>query len=264
MCSHGDRMRAAGPCIEYDLGSADAVRELGCPKAKKPVRSWYGECLIGQETGVRHDGCRKAQKHSPEERQAAADYCSEHGRSITRAAKETGCPCRRALQKWVGGPAPGRREQSVRSESTQFTQGQEMAAAAAPESRSAPASGAAAGLGTGREGPCDWRRQLPGAGARATMKDIDSRRPPDDPEGLEREIREREACPCRLNLETATREQAARSIKRPRYRSGDARRQGKGGPDRCIEGGVSSEGPAWEAPDTRGQLFLPARGPVCS
>jgi putative transposase len=113
--SHDERMKAVLLYIERGLSAADTIRELGYP-SRQTLWRWYREY---KAAGELHKRYRRQHGHTPEEMQAAVDYCLSHGRNISRTLKDLGYPSRVWLVKWIDELAPGKRRTHSKRRSKQ-------------------------------------------------------------------------------------------------------------------------------------------------
>ena len=197
MYSYEDRKRAVELYIEYNLSTADVIRELGYP-SRNSLKNWYRDYLEHDEVRERTHGPRF---YSDEEKGRAVAHFLEHGRSPSLAIGALGYPSKQSLYEWVDELAPGQRRASS-PPAVQFTYEQKADAVVALATRRGPAKEVAESVGTSRESLYWWKRELLGKEVPCKMPDAQDGKP-SDISSLEARVAELEDQVRKLELKKA-------------------------------------------------------------
>lgn len=158
MYSYEQRIKAVKLLIQYDMGYAAVVRELGYPNDVHSLRNWYKEYT---EKGDLNKVFPKAYKFTEDQKIAAVNYYLEHGKNISKTCKKLGYPSRPQLRLWIDELAPDQKKCCrASSGSIKYSREHKEKAVIALCSRSTNAKEVAAEYGTTRENLYNWRRQL--------------------------------------------------------------------------------------------------------
>lgn len=168
MYSYEERLRAVKLYLKYGRRMKATIRELGYP-TKNALKAW---CEEFEEAGDIQAGyVRSKSKYSEEQKNAAIEHYANHGRSIAFTRQMLGYPSRGKLSEWVGERYPGTRKSSVRNG------GKPAASLAARRAavyelctREGSAQDIATKLDVCRVTLYNWKRQLLGREAPASMK----------------------------------------------------------------------------------------------
>lgn len=93
----------------FDCCAADTIRELGYPRDRKSLRSWYQEWKAEQDEGEPWRRGQRYRRYTDEQKQAAVDFYVSHGRRIARTIRHMGYPTHQLLARWIDELAPGER-----------------------------------------------------------------------------------------------------------------------------------------------------------
>ena len=185
MYSYEDRIRAVELYIKLGKRVRATIRQLGYP-TKNALKGWC------REYEARHDLARSyarpKPKYSDEQKRAAIKHYLDHGRCISATMKALGYPGRASLTAWVRELNPvtptlviGAAQRAPRPAALR------QAAVVALCTRQGSAENLAQEIGVCRETLYNWKNELLGREAAASMK-----RPNDSPPGPVREELERQ------------------------------------------------------------------------
>lgn len=208
-------MKAVMLYIKYDFSAADTIRELGYPGRKMLVR-WYREY---EATGKLHRRYRKRHRkaswYTPEQMQAAVDYCLDHGRCISRTVRAMGYPSKPTLVKWIDQLAPGKRKVKVRHRlGVHFSDEQKKSAVIELCTREGAASSVAEQLGTSREYLYRLKKKLLGERDIEAVKESSREATPKDRDAMLAELRSLEKQIYRKQLELDILNKAVEIVKK--------------------------------------------------
>lgn len=176
MYSYEDKIRAVELYIKLGKRMRATIRHLGFP-TKNALKGWYREY---ERRGDLAKGYHRAPKYSMAQQQAAVDHFLHHGRCIEFTRKALGYPCRCVLRSWIYGQHPELCQRSVgRSRTAPRPLEVKQAAVIALCMRQGKARAIAQDLGVSRETLYNWKDQLLGREAPASMKR--QSKPPADP-----------------------------------------------------------------------------------
>jgi putative transposase len=176
MYSYEDRVRAVRLYIKLGKRIAATIGQLGYP-TKNSLKSWHQE--YEQRLDL-HTGYVRPPKYSQAQRELAVEHYLEHGRCVSATIKELGYPGRGSLPAWVQELHPETRTRVV-GRSQGLTPALKQAAVIALCTRQGSAQVVAQELGVCRPTLYNWKNQLLGHEALASMK-----RPQDSPPSPER------------------------------------------------------------------------------
>jgi putative transposase len=100
--------------VRFDCCGADTIRELGYPRDRKSLRSWYLEWKAEQDDGQAWDRGQRSGRYTDGQKQAAVDFYVSHGRRIARTIRHMGYPTHQLLATWIDELAPGQRRSQAR------------------------------------------------------------------------------------------------------------------------------------------------------
>lgn len=197
MYSYEDRIRAVKLYIKLGKRTSVTIRQLGYP-TKNALIDWYRE--YEHSGDLRAGYVRSQRKYSAEQKQAAVDHYHDHGRCIAATIRAMGYPCREALAAWIDELHPQSRQRVVgRAPSVPRSQDVKKAAVIDLCTRETSAQSIAQELAVCRPTLYNWKNQLLGREAPASMKRQTPSTPvPDDAqltdlqqqvESLQRDIR---------------------------------------------------------------------------
>ena len=177
MYSYEDRIRAVALYIKLGKRVKATIRQLGYP-TKNALKGWHRE---HERRGDLAKGFHRAPKYSMAQQQAAVDHFLHHGRCIDFTRKALGYPCRSLLRSWIDERHPELCQRSVgRSRAVPSPLEVKQEAVIALCTRQGKARAIAQDLGVSRETLYNWKNQLLGREAPASMKR--QSKPPADPD----------------------------------------------------------------------------------
>ncbi len=176
MYSYEDRVRAVRLYIKLGKRIAATIRQLGYP-TKNSLKSWHREY---EERLDLPTGYVRLPKYSQAQKELAVKHYLEHGRCVSATIKALGYPGRGSLPAWVQELHPETRTRVV-GRSQGLTPALKQAAVIALCMRQGSAQAVAQQLGVCRPTLYNWKNQLLGHEASASMK-----RQQESPPGLER------------------------------------------------------------------------------
>jgi transposase InsO family protein/transposase-like protein len=176
MYSYEDKIRAVELYIKLGKRVKATIRQLGYP-TKNALKGWYRE---HDRRGDLTKGYHRAPKYTIAQQKAALDHFLHHGRCIDFTRKALGYPCRSVLRSWIDERHPELRQRSVgQSRAAPRPLEVKQEAVIALCTRQGAARAIARGLGVSRETLYNWKDQLLGREAPASMKR--QSKPPVDP-----------------------------------------------------------------------------------
>ncbi len=198
MYSYEEKILAVELYIKLGKRVKATIRQLGYP-TKNALKSWYRE---HERRGDLAKGFHRAPKYSMAQEEAAVEHFLHHGRCIDWTRRALGYPCRPLLQRWIDERHPELRQRSVgRSRPAPRPLEVKQEAVIALCTRLGNALPIAQDLGVSRETLYNWKNQLLGREAPASMKR--QSKPPADPDKaqLEQELEALKGELRRLQLE---------------------------------------------------------------
>ena len=186
MYSYEDRIRAVELYIKLGKRTGATIRQLGYP-TKNSLRSWHEE--YERRLDLPSGYARSKPKYSQIQKQQAVKHYAEHGRCIASTVKALGYPCRDLLRAWIDELDPDSRQRVV---------GRAVSAPRPPQlkkqavlelcTREGSAQVVAQKLGVSRPTLYNWKNQLLGREAPASMKHINQSPRAQERDELEREV----------------------------------------------------------------------------
>ena len=167
MYSYEDKIRAVELYIRLGKRVKATIRQLGYP-TKNALKGWYRE---QERRGDLAKGYHRAPRYSTVQQQAALDHFLHHGCCIDFTRKALGYPCRSMLRRWIDERHPELRRRSVgcsRTVPSPLAVKQEAVISLC--TRQGKALAIAQELGVSRETLYNWKDQLLGREAPASMK----------------------------------------------------------------------------------------------
>jgi len=200
MYSYEDRMRAVELFIKLGKRVKATIRQLGYP-TKNSLKGWCRE--YEQQLDLPKGYARAKPKYTQEQKQAAVEHYLGHGHCIAFTMKALGYPGRGTLAAWIG---------EMHTELSVQVVGRSGQAAPRPPAlkhdavialctREGDAESVASEFGVSRETLYNWKNQLLGAEAPASMKRHRDLSASSEREELERQLEELRRDVRRLQLE---------------------------------------------------------------
>ena len=167
MYSYEDGIRAVKLYIKLGKRTGPTIRQLGYP-TKNSLKSWHREYEQSRDLQVGY--MRSLQKYSDEQKQAAVQYFLNHDRCIASAMKALGYPCRGTLTAWIDELHPEVRNRVIgRAANVQHSPELKVAAVIELCTRTTNAQAIAQKLAVCRPTLYNWKNQLLGREAPASM-----------------------------------------------------------------------------------------------
>ena len=186
MYSYEDRIRAVKLYIKFGKRTGPTIRQLGYP-TKNSLKGWYRE--HEQDRGLRAGYARARQKYSVQQMQAAVQHYLGHDRCIASTLRALGYPCRQVLTGWIDELHPEVRQRVVgRAPNVQHPQELKKAAVIDLCTRQTSAQEIAEKLAVCRPTLYNWKNQLLGPEAPASMKRQNKHPPISDLTELQQEV----------------------------------------------------------------------------
>ncbi|CAM5794643.1 IS3 family transposase ISBmu11 [Ottowia pentelensis] len=186
MYSYEDRIRAVTLYIKLGKRTGATIRQLGYP-TKNSLKSWHEE--YERRLDLSSGYVRSKPKYSQIHKQQAVKHYAEHGRCIASTVKALGYPCRDLLRAWIDELDPNSRQRIV---------GRAVSAPRPPQlkklavlelcTREGSAQVVAQKLGVSRPTLYNWKNQLLGREAPASMKHTNQSPRAQERDELEREV----------------------------------------------------------------------------
>jgi transposase InsO family protein/transposase-like protein len=162
MYSYEDRMRAVQLYIKLDKRVAATIRQLGYP-TKNSLKGWLREYEQNRDL---KPVLLRAPKFTEEQKARAVEHYLTHGRCVAFTIKALGYPGRASLHAWIQELNPRARPRVLGASSNE----QKHAAVLALCTRQGSAQAIADDCGVCRETLYNWRNELLGPEALASMK----------------------------------------------------------------------------------------------
>ena len=167
MYLYEDRIRAVKLYIKLGKRTGPTIRQLGYP-TKNALKSWHREYEHSRDLQVGY--VRSRQKYSDEQKQAAVKHYLDNDRCIASTMKALGYPCRGTLTVWIDELHPQVRQRIVgRAPNVQHPQELKNAAVIELCTRKTSAQEIAQKLAVCRPTLYNWKNQLLGREAPASM-----------------------------------------------------------------------------------------------
>nr|CBA28290.1 Probable transposase for insertion sequence element IS1353 [Curvibacter putative symbiont of Hydra magnipapillata] len=168
MYSYEERIRAVKLYIKLGGRLGATIRKLGYP-TKNSLISWYREYEREQDLQVGYS--RAPSKYSAEQKQRAVQHYLDHDQCIAATLRALGYPCRELLTRWIDELHPQLRLRMVgRAPNVQHPPETKNAAVVELCTRTTNALTIAESVGVFRPTLYNWKNQLLGREASASMK----------------------------------------------------------------------------------------------
>ena len=199
MYSYEDRIRAVKLCIKLGKRLGATIRQLGYP-TKNSLIGWHREYERSRDLRVGYS--RSGKKYSDQHKQAAVQHYLDHDRCIASTMRALGYPCRALLTKWIDELHPEVRYRMVgRAPNILHTEALKNAAVIELCTRKTSAQEIAQKLAVCRPTLYNWKNQLLGREAPASMKRQNDLPPVPDTAELQRQVESLQQSIHRLQLE---------------------------------------------------------------
>jgi putative transposase len=199
MYSYEDRIRAVKLYIKLGKRLGATIRQLGYP-TKNSLIGWYRDYEQGHDLQVGY--ARTMQKYSAQQKQAAVQHYLDHDRCIAFTLKAMGYPCREKLTAWIDELHPDVRKRVVgRAPNVQHHPQLKNAAVIELCTRKTSAQEIAQKLAVCRPTLYNWKNQLLGREAPASMKCQNDSKPPLEKTELQLQVESLQLDIRRLQLE---------------------------------------------------------------
>ena len=199
MYSYEDRIRAVKLYIKFGKCTGATIRKLGYP-TKNALKSWHRECEQSRDLPVGY--ARSKPKYSDEQKKVAAQHYLDHDRCLAGTLKAMGYPCRETLAAWVDELHPETRKRVVgKARSVPRPQALKQAAVIELCTRQTSAQAVAQKLAVSRGALYQWKNQLLGPEAPASMKPNNDLPPDPERAELERQVQSLQRDIRKLQLE---------------------------------------------------------------
>ena len=186
MYSYEDRVRAVELYIKLGKRLRATIRQLGYP-TKNALKGWCREFEQRLDLPVGYAGRRP--KYSQAQKEAAVEHYLTHDRCIAATMRALGYPGRGTLTAWVREALPEIRKAMVgRSRPPRYPEALKHAGVIELCSREEGAQAVAEKLGVCRPTLYNWKNQLLGREAPASMKRHNNSPPAPEREELERQL----------------------------------------------------------------------------
>ena len=168
MYSYEERIRAVKLYIKLGKRTRATIRQLGYP-TKNALIGWYREFERSRDLQVGYT--RSRFKYSDAQRKVAVQHYIDHDRCVASTIKALGYPCRETLTQWIEECHPGVRQRVVgRAANRQHPLELRNAAVIELCTRNTSAQEIAQKLAVCRPTLYNWKNQLLGRDAPASMK----------------------------------------------------------------------------------------------
>jgi putative transposase len=186
MYSYEDRIRAVKLYIKLGKRTGATIRQLGYP-TKNALKSWHREYEQSRDLPVGY--ARSKPKYSDEQKKVAAQHYLDHDRCLAGTIKGLGYPCRETLSAWVDELYPETRKRIVgKARSVPRPQALKQSAVIELCTRQTSAQAIAQKLAVSRGALYQWKNQLLGPEAPASMKPNNDSPPDPERAELERQV----------------------------------------------------------------------------
>ncbi|AYM95790.1 IS3 family transposase [Acidovorax sp. 1608163] len=186
MYSYEDRIRAVTLDIKLGKRTGATIRQLGYP-TKNSLKSWHEE--YERRLDLLSGYVRSKPKYSQIQKEQAVKHYAEHGRCIASTVKALGYPCRDLLRAWIDELDPDSRQRVV-GRAVSAPRPPQMKKQAVLElcTREGSAQAVAQKLGVSRPTLYNWKNQLLGREAPASMKQTNQSPHAQERDELERQV----------------------------------------------------------------------------
>ena len=179
MYTYADRIKAVRLYLKLGRRLGATIRQLGYP-TKNTLIGWYREYLANQD--LRAGYARSWRQYSIEQMHAAVQHYLDHGRCMSFTLRELGYPSRVALTRWIDELHPDLRLRMVgRAPNVQHPMETKKAAVIELCTRSSSAEAIARKNKVCRPTLYNWKNELLGPEAPASMKRHQQLKPDADP-----------------------------------------------------------------------------------
>ena len=186
MYSYEDRIRAVELYIKLGKRTSPTIRQLGYP-TKNSLKGWYREYQQRQDLPKGYAG--REPKFSQPQKAAALEHYLTHDRCIAATMRALGYPGRGTLTKWIREAFPEARMAVVGSVGQRrYPESLKQAGVMELCTRQESAQAVADRLGVCRPTLYNWKNQLLGREAPASMKHTDRSPQAQEREELERQV----------------------------------------------------------------------------
>jgi putative transposase len=186
MYSYEDRIRAVELYIKLGKRVRATIRQLGYP-TKNALKGWHREYEQRLDLPVGYAG--RVPKYSPAQKEAAVEHYITHDRCIAATMRALGYPGRGTLTAWVREALPEARKAMVgRAARPRYPEALKQAGVIGLCSRQESAQAVAEMLGVCRPTLYNWKNQLLGPEAAASMKRKNNSPPVPELAELERQL----------------------------------------------------------------------------
>jgi putative transposase len=186
MYSYEDRIRAVELYIKLGKRVRPTIRQLGYP-TKNALKGWYREYEQGLDLPTGYAG--RPPKYSQAQKEAAIEHYLTHDRCIAATMRALGYPGRGTLTAWVREALPEKRKAVVGSVGRRrYPESMKQAGVIALCTRGEAAQAVADKLGVCRPTLYNWKNQLLGREAPASMKHSNNSPPVPERAELERQL----------------------------------------------------------------------------
>lgn len=211
MYSYADRIRAVALYIKLGLRVRATIRQLGYP-TKNALKGWYQHYLKHQDLPASQ--APRAPKYSLQQRQVAIAHYLAHDRCIAATMRALGYPGRGTLTAWVRQDCPDTCKSRV-GRSWPATKPDALMCEGVVQlcARRSSAQQIADKLGVCRGTLYNWKNQLLGPCAPASMKHSPKRSPVLDEAALRRQVESLRQDVRRLKIESELLKQAHEILK---------------------------------------------------
>ena len=186
MYSYEDRIRAVELFIKLGMRVKPTIRQLGYP-TKNSLKGWYREYQQRQDLPKGYAG--REPKFSQAQKAAALEHYLAHDRCIAATMRALGYPGRGTLTKWIREAIPEAKQAIVgRVGQRRYPESLKKTGVVELCTRQESAQAVADRLGVCRPTLYNWKNQLLGREAPASMKHTDQSPQAQEREELERQV----------------------------------------------------------------------------
>ncbi|MDB5778311.1 MAG: Mobile element protein [Polaromonas sp.] len=199
MYSYEDRIRAVKLYIKPGKRTGATIQQLGYP-TQKALKNWHREFEQVRDLPVGY--ARLKPKYSDEQKKVAAQHYLDHGRCLAGTLKALGYPCRDTHAAWGDELYPETKHPVVgKAQSVPRPQALKQAAVIELCTRQTSAQSIAQRLAVSRPTLYQWKNQLLGPEAPASMKPNNDSPPDPERAELERHVQSLQRDIRKLQLE---------------------------------------------------------------
>ena len=166
MYTYEQRMAAVSLYIKYGKRAAATIRDLGYPNRHMLIQ-WYREY---EQNGDLHKVIVRKPKFSDEQKEAALEFYTTHGRSIKYTVMSLGYPGESTFKRWLNEAYPDREKYCVSGGAmVEYPQEKKEQAVIDLCARNGSAKDVAEAHGVSRVTLYEWKKQLLGTGGSTAM-----------------------------------------------------------------------------------------------